>query len=112
MIPTGYIYLGIAIVSEVIGTSALNASQGFTRLLPSAIVVVAYACAFYFLSLTLRSIPVAIAYAIWSGIGIVLIALIGVFWFRQPLDLAALIGMALIIAGVVVVNGFSRSVVH
>ncbi len=112
MIPTGYIYLGIAIVSEVIGTSALNASQGFTRLLPSAIVVVGYACAFYFLSLTLRSIPVAIAYAIWSGIGIVLIALIGVFWFRQPLDLAAVIGLGLIVAGVAVVNGFSRSVVH
>ena len=112
MIPTGYIYLGIAIVSEVIGTSALNASQGFTRLLPSLIVAIGYACAFYFLSLTLRTIPVAIAYAIWSGVGIVLIALIGVFWFRQPLDIPAVIGMALIVAGVIVLNGFSRSVVH
>jgi small multidrug resistance pump len=112
MIPVGYIYLGIAIVSEVIGTSALKASSGFTRLPPSVVVVLGYACAFYFLSLTLRSIPVAIAYAIWSGVGIVLIALIGVFWFKQPLDAPAAAGMALIIAGVVVLNGFSRSVVH
>jgi small multidrug resistance pump len=108
----GYVYLGIAIVAEVIGTSTLKASDGFTRLLPSLITVVTYACAFYFLSLTLRTMPVGVAYAIWSGIGIVLIALIGVFWFRQPLDLAAVIGLGLIIAGVAVVNGFSRSVVH
>ena len=112
MIPTSYVYLGIAIVSEVIGTSALKASDGFTRLLPGLATLVAYACAFYFLSLTLRSIPVGIAYAIWSGAGIVLIALIGVFWFRQPLDLGAVIGLGLIIAGVAVVNGFSRSIVH
>jgi len=112
MIPTGYIYLGIAIVSEVIGTSALKAAEGFTRLWPSLVVAIGYACAFYFLSLTLRTIPVAVAYAVWSGIGIVLIALIGVFWFRQPLDLPAIAGMALIISGVVVLNGFSRSVVH
>ena len=112
MVPMGYVYLGIAIVAEVIGTSTLKASDGFTRLLPSLITVVTYACAFYFLSLTLRTMPVGVAYAIWSGIGIVLIALIGVFWFRQPLDLAAVIGLGLIIAGVAVVNGFSRSVVH
>ena len=112
MVPMGYVYLGIAIVAEVIGTSTLKASDGFTRLLPSLITVVTYACAFYFLSLTLRTIPVGVAYAIWSGIGIVLIALIGVFWFRQPLDLAAVIGLGLIIAGIAVVNGFSRSVVH
>jgi small multidrug resistance pump len=96
----------------VIGTSALKASNGFTQLVPSLITIVTYAVAFYFLSLTLRTIPVGIAYAIWSGIGIVLIALIGLFWFRQPLDLAAVIGLGLIIAGVAVVNGFSRSVVH
>jgi small multidrug resistance pump len=107
-----YVYLGIAIVTEVIGTSALKASEGFTRPLPSIVTVITYACAFYFLSLTLKTIPVGIAYAIWSGIGIVLIALIGVFWFRQPLDLAAVIGLGLIIAGVAVVNGFSRSIVH
>jgi small multidrug resistance pump len=108
----GYVYLGVAIVAEVIGTSALKASNGFTQLVPSLITIVTYAVAFYFLSLTLKTIPVGIAYAIWSGIGIVLIALIGLFWFRQPLDLAAVIGLGLIIAGVAVVNGFSRSVVH
>jgi small multidrug resistance pump len=112
MVPTAYVYLGIAIVTEVIGTSTLKASDGFTRLLPSLLTVIAYACAFYFLSLALRTVPVGIAYAIWSGVGIVLIALIGLFWFRQSLDLAAVIGLGLIIAGVVVVNGFSRSVVH
>jgi small multidrug resistance pump len=108
----GYVYLGVAIVAEVIGTSALKASNGFTQLVPSLITIVTYAVAFYFLSLTLKTIPVGIAYAIWSGIGIVLIALIGLLWFRQPLDLAAVIGLGLIIAGVAVVNGFSRSVVH
>ena len=112
MLPMGYVYLGVAIVAEVIGTSALKASNGFTQLVPSLITIVTYAVAFYFLSLTLKTIPVGIAYAIWSGIGIVLIALIGLFWFRQPLDLAAVIGLGLIIAGVAVVNGFSRSVVH
>jgi small multidrug resistance pump len=107
-----YVYLGLAIVSEVIATSALKASEEFSRLVPSIIVVLGYAVAFYFLSLTLRTIPVGIAYAIWSGVGIVLIALVGVFWFRQSLDLPAIIGMALIIAGVVVVNVFSKSVPH
>ena len=107
-----YVYLGLAIVSEVIATSALKASEEFSRLVPSIIVVLGYAVAFYFLSLTLRTIPVGIAYAIWSGIGIVLIALVGVFWFRQSLDLPAIIGMALIILGVVVMNVFSKSVPH
>ncbi|TXL75973.1 QacE family quaternary ammonium compound efflux SMR transporter [Vineibacter terrae] len=107
-----YVYLGIAIVSEVIATSALKASEEFSRLVPSIIVVVGYGVAFYFLSLTLRTIPVGIAYAIWSGVGIVLIALVGLLWFRQALDLPAIIGMALIIAGVVVVNLFSKSVPH
>ena len=85
----GYVYLGIAIVSEVIATSALKASNEFTRLMPSLVVVGGYALAFYCLTLTLRTIPVAIAYAIWSGVGIVLVALAGVFWLRQPLDLPA-----------------------
>jgi small multidrug resistance pump len=107
-----YVYLGIAIISEVIATSALKASDEFSRLVPSIVVVLGYGVAFYFLSLTLRTIPVGIAYAIWSGVGIVLIALVGVLWFRQSLDLAAIIGMGLIIAGVVVVNGFSKSVPH
>jgi small multidrug resistance pump len=90
----------------------LKASNEFTRLVPSLVVVGGYALAFYCLTLTLRTIPVAIAYAIWSGVGIVLVALVGVFWLRQPLDLPAVVGMGLIVAGVVVVNGFSRSAMH
>lgn len=107
-----YLYLAIAIVSEVIGTSALKASNEFSRLVPSLITLVAFACAFYFLSLCLRTIPVGIAYAIWSGIGIVLISLIALVLFGQKLDLPALIGMALIIAGVIIINLFSKSAAH
>ncbi|WP_366656236.1 multidrug efflux SMR transporter [Fodinicurvata sp. EGI_FJ10296] len=107
-----YIYLGIAIVFEVIGTSALQASRQFTRPIPSLVVITAYGLAFYFLSFTLRTIPVGVAYAIWSGLGIVLISSIGVFWFRQSLDWPAVAGLGLIIAGVLVVNLFSNSVGH
>jgi len=107
-----YLYLAIAIVSEVIGTSALKASNEFTRLVPSLITVAAFFCAFYFLSLCLRTIPVGIAYAIWSGVGIVLISLIALVLFDQKLDLPALSGMALIVAGVVVINLFSKSAAH
>jgi small multidrug resistance pump len=107
-----WIYLGIAIVSEVIGTSALNASAGFSRLWPSLIVVAGYAVAFYCLSLALKSIPVGIAYAIWSGVGVALIALVGWAIFGQALDAPAIIGIALIVAGVVVLNVFSRTSVH
>lgn len=107
-----WLYLAVAIVSEVIGTSALKASEGFTRFWPSAIVVVGYASAFYFLSLTLKTIPVGIAYAIWSGVGVVLVAIIAWVVFGQALDGPALIGMLLIVAGVVVLNVFSRSVSH
>ena len=103
-----YVYLIIAIVSEVFGTTFLKASQGFTVLLPTLAVVCGYGLAFYFLSLSLSSIPVGIAYAIWSGVGIILIALIGFFVFKQHLDLAAIIGLVLIIAGVVVINVFSN----
>jgi small multidrug resistance pump len=107
-----WLYLGIAIVAEVIGTSALKAADGFTRLMPSLVVVIGYLVAFYFLSLALRAIPVGVAYAIWSGVGIVLIALIGWLFLRQPLDAPALAGIALIVAGVVVIQGFSGSVAH
>lgn len=107
-----YLYLAVAIISEVIGTSALKASNEFTRLVPSLITLVAFVTAFYFLSLTLRTIPVGIAYAIWSGVGIVLISLIGRFVFGQSLDLPAMIGMGLIVAGVIVINVFSRAVAH
>lgn len=107
-----YLYLGIAIVAEVIGTSALKASASFSRLGPSLVTIVGYAIAFFFLSLTLRVMSTGIAYAIWSGVGIVLISAVGWIWFRQALDMPAIIGLGLIIAGVVVVNVFSRSVAH
>jgi small multidrug resistance pump len=107
-----YFYLGLSIVFEVVGTSALKESQSFTRLLPSLITVGAYVSSFLLFSLTLRTIPVGIAYAIWAGLGIVLIAVIGWLWFKQPLDAPALIGLALIVGGVVVVNAFSQSVPH
>jgi len=101
--------LGAAIVAETIATSALKASDGFTRLVPSLIVVIGYACAFYGLSVTLRTIPVGVAYAVWSGVGIVLVALIGWYLYGQRLDTATLVGMAMIIGGVVVMNVFSAS---
>jgi len=104
-----YVFLFCAIVAEVIGTSALKAANGFTNLVPSDVVVLGYAAAFYFLSLTLRTMPVGVAYAIWSGLGIVLISLVGWLVYKQTLDLPALIGMGLIIAGVIVINTFSRT---
>ena len=107
-----WVFLAVAIVGEVIGTSALKASEGFTRLWPSLTTVIGYVCAFYFLGLTLKSIPVGVAYAIWAGAGIVLIALIGLFVFGQGLDWAALVGIALIVAGVIVINTLSGSVSH
>lgn len=110
--PVHYIALFAAIVAETIGTSALQASQQFTRLWPSVLVVVAYGVAFYLLSITLRYMPVGVVYAIWSGLGIVLIALAGLVIFGQKLDLAAVIGLALIIAGVVVLHAFSASTPH
>ncbi len=107
-----WVYLAVAILSEVIATSALKASAEFTRLGPSVVVVAGYVSAFYFLSLTLKTIPVGVAYAVWSGVGIVLIAVIARVLYDQKLDLPALIGMGLIIAGVVVLNVFSKSVPH
>ena len=107
-----YTYLAIAIAFEVIATSALKATDGFTRFWPSALTVLGYALAFYFLSLPIRTVPVAIVYAIWSGAGIVLIAVIGWLRYRESLDMPAIVGIALIIAGVLVVNVFSKSVGH
>ena len=104
-----WLYLTIAVVCEVIGTSALRASAGFTRLTPSLIVLCGYAAAFYFLSLTLSTIPMGIAYAVWSGIGVVLISLAGWWLYGQQLDMAAWCGIGLITAGVIVLNVFSRS---
>jgi len=107
-----YVYLLIAIVAEVIATSALKATAQFSRLLPSLIVVAGYLCSFYFLSLVLNSIPVGIAYAIWSGLGIVLVTVIAAFLYRQVPDWPAMLGMALIIGGVVVINLFSKTFSH
>ncbi|HZZ10120.1 MAG TPA: SMR family transporter [Paraburkholderia sp.] len=107
-----YALLAIAIVAEVIATSAMRASEGFSRLLPAVVVVIGYGIAFYCLSLTLRSIPVGIVYAVWSGAGIVLITLVAVVMYRQIPDLPALIGLGLIIAGVAVLNIFSKMQAH
>ena len=104
--------LGIAIAAEVVGTSALKASEGFTRWLPSLVVVLGYAVAFYCLSLVLKQIPVGVAYAVWSGLGIVLITLVAFVLYGQKIDLAGLIGMGLIVAGVVVLNVFSKAAAH
>ena len=107
-----WLALAIAIVAEVIGTTALKASNEFTRLVPSLIVVVGYGTAFYFMSISMRVLPVGIMYAIWSGMGIVLVSIIGWVVYRQVLDEPAMIGMGLIIAGAIVINVFSKSVVH
>ena len=107
-----WLALAIAIVAEVIGTTALKASNEFTRLVPSLIVVVGYGTAFYFMSISMRVLPVGIMYAIWSGMGIVLVSIIGCVVYRQVLDVPAMIGMGLIIAGAIVINVFSKSVVH
>ncbi len=107
-----WIYLFIAIIAEVTATTALKPADGFTKLVPSLVVIAGYGIAFFFLSLTLKSIPIGIAYAIWSGVGITLIALIGYFAFGQSLDMPAIIGILIIIAGIAVINLFSKNVSH
>nr|WP_084411556.1 multidrug efflux SMR transporter [Fulvimarina manganoxydans] len=107
-----YVYLLIAIACEIVGTTALKTTEGFTRLAPSIVTIIAYGFAFYFLSLPLKTMPVGIVYAIWSGTGIVLLALIDLVWFRTSIDLPGLIGIALILAGVLVINLISHSVSH
>lgn len=107
-----WLFLAIAIVGEIIGTSFLKSADGFTKLVPTVISVVSYMVAFYFLSLTLRAVPVGIAYAIWAGVGIVLIAAIGYFFHGQKLDLPATLGIGMILAGVLVINLFSKTVSH
>ena len=107
-----YLYLVVAIMLEVVATTVLKQTDGFTRLVPSLVSLAGYAIAFYFLSLTLRSMSVGIVYAVWSGAGVVFITAIGWLWFRQSLDAPALAGIALIVAGVVIINLFSRSVIH
>jgi len=107
-----YIYLAIAIVTEVAATSALKASEEFTKLIPSLIVIVGYGVAFYLLTLVLRTIPVGITYAVWAGLGIVLVALVGAILYKQIPDIPAVIGMGLICSGVVIINVFSKTISH
>lgn len=107
-----YVYLGISIIAEVIATSALKASDGFSKTWPSIVVVVGYGVAFHFLALTLKTIPIGVAYAIWAGAGVSLVAIVGWLLFGQKLDAPAIIGMALIVTGVVVMQAFSKSAGH
>ena len=107
-----YVYLALAIIAEVAATSALKASEEFSRLIPSLIVVVGYGVAFYFMTLVLRVMPVGVTYAIWSGLGIVLVTVAGFFLYRQTPDIPAMLGMGLIISGVVVIHVFSRTYSH
>ena len=107
-----YVYLILAIIAEVIGTTFMKQSEGFTKLVPGLITAAAYVVAFYFLSLTLKTIPTGIAYAIWSGVGIVLIAAVAWLFQGQKLDAPAMVGMGLIVAGVVVMNVFSKVSAH
>ena len=110
--PLHYIHLILAIITETIGTSALQASAQFTRFWPSVLVVVSYAASFYLLALALKVMPVGILYAIWSGLGIVLIAALGYAVFGQKLDLPAVLGIALILAGILVIHLFSNTSTH
>lgn len=107
-----YMLLILAVLAETIGTSALQASQSFSRLVPSIVVVVAYAVSFYLLAQVLRSMPVGVAYALWSGLGIVFIAIIGLAVFGQRLDLPAILGIGMILAGIVVIHLFSNAAPH
>ncbi|MGA3698418.1 SMR family transporter [Enterobacteriaceae bacterium TYF_5] len=108
----GLTYLMLAIISEVIATTMLKASDGFSRLYPSIVVVIGYCFSFWALSQVVRVMPLGIAYAIWSGLGIVLVSVAAVFLYQQKLDIPAIIGMALIIAGVLVINLLSKSASH
>jgi len=107
-----WLFLALAIIAEVVGTSALKSSEGFTRLGPTTVVVIGYVVAFYFLALAIKVIPVGIAYAVWAGLGIVLISLIGWLVFQQKLDAPAVLGMGLILSGVLVINLFSGTASH
>jgi len=108
----GYLYLAIAILAEVVATSALKYSDGFTKPLASIVVVAGYGIAFYCLSIVLKTIPIGIAYAIWAGLGIVLISIVGYFFYQQKLDVAAIVGISLILVGVVIINAFSAALAH
>ena len=105
-----WFYLFIAIISEVVATSTLKQSEGFSKPLPSIITVIGYCSAFYCLSIVLKEMPVGVAYAIWSGVGVMFVSLIAFFWFGQKLDASAILGIALIISGVIIINLFSKTI--
>ena len=107
-----WVYLGLAIVSEVLATASLKSTEGFTRLVPSIVVLVGYSAAFYFLSLTLDTIPIGVAYAVWSGVGVATITLVSFVLYDQKIDVAGLVGIGLIVAGVVVLRLFSETAVE
>ena len=107
-----WIYLTLAIFSEVMATASLKSTEGFTKLWPSVLVLVGYSAAFYFLSLTLDAIPIGVAYAIWSGVGVAAITLVSIFLFDQKIDTAGFIGIGLIVAGVIILRLFSESAVE
>ncbi len=107
-----YLFLLVAIGFEIVATSFLNKSAQFTKLLPTFVSIIGYTCSFYCLSLALKTMPVGIAYAIWSAVGIVLISIVGFIFFKQSLDLAAILGLAFIIIGVLIINLFSKSIGH
>ena len=105
-----YLYLTVAIIAEVIATSALKSSEGFTKLIPSIIVIAGYGISFYFFALLIKTMPLGIAYSLWAGLGIVLVTLVALIKFKQIPDLPALIGMTLIIMGVVIINLYSKTI--
>lgn len=107
-----YFYLLLAIIAEVVATTALKSAEGFTRLIPSVVVIIGYGLSFYFLSVILQTLPLGITYAVWSGLGIVLVTIAAIFLYRQIPDVAAIIGMALIVLGVVVIQLFSKTTGH
>ncbi|MFW5710155.1 MAG: DMT family transporter [Bacteroidota bacterium] len=107
-----YIYLTIAVICEVVATSSLKATREFTRLTPTLVVITGYLAAFYFLTLSLKTLTIGVAYAIWSGLGIVLIAIFGYIIYREMLDIPAIIGIVLILTGIAVINVFSGTVTH
>ena len=107
-----WVYLGLAIFSEVLATASLKSTEGFTRLVPSIVVLVGYSAAFYFLSLTLDTIPIGVAYAVWSGVGVATITLVSFVLYDQKIDVTGLVGIGLIVAGVVVLRLFSETAVE
>ncbi len=107
-----YIFLAIAIIAEVTATSALKACEGFTKLIPSVLVIVGYGTAFYCLTIVLQTIPIGITYAVWAGLGIILVAIVGMIYYKQVPDIPAIVGMGLIISGVVVIYVFSKMLSH